>query len=99
MHASSGGTRCRTDGAAGTGLPETMSASAISTGSPVSGCTTQRPSPHDVQTPSTSVIAGPPDGPVSPRSTRRTTTRCPTTWGPRPWASDKGLGAHAGILG
>ena len=33
---------------------------------PTSGATTQTPSPHAVQTPSTSVIAGPPDGPVSP---------------------------------
>ena len=53
--------------------------------------------PRTVQTPSTSVIAGPPEGPVSPGSTRRTTTRCPTTWGPRPWAS--GGRRHAGILG
>ena len=55
---------------------------AISTGGPASGATTHRPSPHAVHTPRTSVIAGPPLGPVSPRSTRRTTTRCPTTCGP-----------------
>ena len=51
-----------------------------------SGTTTQTPSPHAVQVPSTSVIAGPPLGPVSPGSTRRTTTRWPTTWGPKVWA-------------
>jgi NAD-dependent dihydropyrimidine dehydrogenase PreA subunit len=28
-------------------------------------------------------MAGPPVGPLSPRTTRRTTTRWPTTWGPR----------------
>ena len=49
---------------------------------PSSGCTTQVPSAHDRQMPSTSVSAGPPLGPVSPGSTRRTTTRCPTTCGP-----------------
>ena len=38
--------------------------------------------PTTTQVPSRSVRAGPPLGPVSPRSTRRTTTRCPTTWGP-----------------
>ena len=59
----------------GTGLPVTMSATGISTGGPDSGRTVHTPSRHDVQTPRTSVIAGPPDGPVSPRTTRRTTTR------------------------
>jgi hypothetical protein len=57
------------------------------TGSPPDvGDTTQTPSDQARQSPSTSVIAGPPDGPVSPRSTRRTTMRDPTTWGPRDWA-------------
>ncbi len=42
-----------------------MSAIAIVTGSPSSGCTTQTPSPHARQVPSTSVSAGPPLGPVS----------------------------------
>ena len=51
-------------------------------GRPARVATTQRPSPHAVHTPSTSVIAGPPEGPVSPGRTRRTTTRRPTTWGP-----------------
>ena len=60
--------RCRTEGRGGTGLPETMSA----TGSrparrPSSAATTHAPSPHDRQIPSTSFIAGPPVGPVSPR--------------------------------
>ncbi len=85
--ASRGETRSRGDGRGGTGLPETMSAIAMCTGSPPAvGATTQTPSPHARQTPSTSVIAGPPEGPVSPRSTRRTTTRVPTTWGPKDWA-------------
>ena len=99
-------TRSRIDGRGGTGLPDTMSAIAISTSAPDSGRTTTRPSPHAVHTPRTSVIAGPPLGPVSPRSTRRTTTRCPTTWGPsrcRPVALSEsaGLGGrgHSGILG
>ena len=43
--ASRADTRIRTDGRGGTGLPETMSSIAISTGSPSSGCTTHRPSP------------------------------------------------------
>ncbi len=72
----------RGDGRGGTGLPDTMSAIRIVTGtSPESGDTTHTPSPHAVQTPSTSVIAGPPDGPVSPGSTRRTTTRDPDDMG------------------
>ena len=79
-------TRWRTDGRGGTCLPDTMSASGISTGGPSSGSTTQARSLHEVHTPRTSVIAGPPDGPVSPRSRRRTTTRVPTTWGPSRWA-------------
>ncbi len=68
-------TRWRTEGRGGTGLPDTMSRSAMLTGSPTSGATTHRPSPQARQTPSRSVIAGPPDGPVSPRTNRRTTTR------------------------
>ena len=84
--ASRGETRSRGDGRGGTGLPDTMSAIAMVTGGPVSGATTQTPSPQAVQIPRTSVSAGPPDGPVSPRSTRRTTTRVPTTCGPKAWA-------------
>ena len=65
--ASRGETRSRGDGRGGTGLPETMSAIAMVTGAArSSGATTHTPSPHAVQIPSTSVIAGPPDGPVSP---------------------------------
>ncbi len=74
--------RCK-EGLGGTGLPETMSAVAISTTLPSSRRTVTIPPSHDSQIPSTSVIAGPPDGPVSPASTRRTTTRRPTTCGPR----------------
>jgi hypothetical protein len=72
--ASRGDTRSRTDGRGGTGLPETISASGISTG-PASVVTTQDASPHAVHTPSTSVNAGPPVGPHSPGSSRRITTR------------------------
>ena len=82
-------TRSRGEARGGTGLPETMSAMAMRTGSAVShpsGWTTQKPSPHDTHVPSTSVIAGPPDGPRSPGRTRRTTIRTPTTCGPNPWA-------------
>jgi hypothetical protein len=60
------------------------------TAGPESGTTTHTPSPQAVQTPSRSVIAGPPEGPVRPGSTRRTTTRCPMTCGPRPWADRDG---------
>ena len=85
--ASRGVTRNRGDGRGGTGLPETMSAMRIVTGGPPEeGATTQTPSAQAVHTPRTSVIAGPPDGPVSPGRTRRTTTRVPTTCGPKPWA-------------
>jgi hypothetical protein len=85
--ASRGATRSRGDGRGGTGLPETMSAIRIVTASPPEvGVTTQTPSPHAVQIPRTSVMAGPPDGPVSPRRIRRTTTRVPMTWGPKAWA-------------
>ena len=96
-------TRCRTDGRGGTGLPETMSAIAISTGGPASGATTHRRRAHDVHTPSTSVIAGPPHGPVSPRQhpadhdaladdVRAEQVR---------WSHRAGVGAdrHVGILG
>ena len=63
-----GETRCRTDGRGGTGLPVTMSASRdVHRRPPDSRATTHTPSPHAVHTPSTSVIAGPPEGPVSPR--------------------------------
>ena len=75
--ASCGVTRCRVEARGGTGLPETMSASGMVTGPPApspSGSTTQTPSPHAVHVPSTSVIAGPPLGPASPGTTRRTTT-------------------------
>jgi len=68
------------------GPVEIALADVVTGGPPEVGSSTQRPSPHAVQTPRTSVIAGPPDGPVSPGSTRRTTTRFPTTCGPKPWA-------------
>ena len=87
--ASAGETRCRVDARGGTGFPETMSEMRMVTGPvdpPPSGSITQKPSPHERQVPRMSVIAGPPLGPVSPRSTRRTTTRRPTTWGPKVWA-------------
>ena len=58
----------------------------IVTGGPDSGATTHVVASQARQVPTTSVIAGPPEGPVSPGTRRRTTTRCPTTWGPRPWA-------------
>ena len=90
--ASRAGTRCRTEGRGGTGLPDTMSARGIRTGGPDDGSTTQPSGPKDTQVPRMSVKAGPPVGPVSPRTKRRTTTRCPTTCGPRKgvakgWAS------------
>ncbi len=75
--ASRGGTRSRTDGRGGTGLPDTTSASGMVTGGPPSGRTTTTPSPQASQVPSRSVIAGPPLGPVSPRTSRRTTTADP----------------------
>ena len=63
--ASRGVTRNRGEGRGGTGLPETMSAMRIVTGGPPEeGATTQTPSAQAVHTPRTSVIAGPPDGPV-----------------------------------
>ena len=43
-----------------------MSATAMVTGGPDSGATTHVPASQDTSVPSTSVIAGPPDGPVSP---------------------------------
>ena len=49
---------------------------------PSAGSTTQRPPPQARQVPRRSVKAGPPVGPVSPRRSRRTTIRCPTTCGP-----------------
>ncbi len=91
--ASSGETRWRTDGRGGTGLPETMSARGIVTAVPSAGCTVVVVSVQAVISPSRSVIAGPPDGPVSPRTTRRTTTLCPTQCGPRPGAVGEGTGA------
>ena len=96
-------TRWRTEARGGTGLPATMSPIAIVTGSPSAGCTTQTPSPHARQVPSTSVIAGPPLGPVSTtpgapsrRTTLRTTTRVPTTCGPRCGAPGGGDAAPEG---
>ena len=63
--ASRGVTRNRGEGRGGTGLPETMSAMRIVTGGPPEeGATTQTPSAQAVHTPRTSVMAGPPDGPV-----------------------------------
>jgi 3-methylfumaryl-CoA hydratase len=53
------------------------------------GRTTARGTLTRRQVPSTSVMAGPPEGPVSPGSTRRTTTRVPTTWGPSRWAREE----------
>ena len=87
--ASCGVTRCRVTRAAAPACPTRCRAIGIVTGSRApspSGSTTQTPSPHAVQVPSTSVSAGPPLGPVSPGTTRRTTTRCPTTCGPSVWA-------------
>ena len=46
--------------------------------------------PRHVQVPSTSVSAGPPLGPVSPGTTRRTTTLWPTTCGPSMWDATPG---------
>ena len=60
---------------------------------PSAGCTVVVDSVQAVISPSRSVIAGPPDGPVSPRTTRRTTTLCPTQCGPRPGAVGEGTGA------
>ena len=86
-----GETRRRVEGRGGTGLPETMSASAMVTGSPPrSGRTTHASLVQATQVPSRSVRAGPPLGPVSPRTTRRTTTRVPTTCGPSMWAGTTG---------
>ena len=97
--ASRGDTRCRVEGRGGTGLPDTMSAigdrDRSGAGLRLRRRSRRRPTP--VQIPSTSVIAGPPLGPVSPGSTRRTTTRWPTTCGPSPWAHvGAGVGARRG---
>ena len=57
--ASCGSTRSRGDVRGGTGLPETMSAMGMRTGSRgavPSGWTTQKPSPQDRHVPSTSVM-------------------------------------------
>ena len=69
-------TRIRGDGRGGTGLPDTISASAISVTEPSSARTVVVGGCQVSMTPSRSVIAGPPLGPVRPGSTRRTTTRC-----------------------
>ena len=71
------------EGRGGTVLPETMSPVGIVTRSPRSRRTATTESVHDSQIPSTSVIAGPPEGPRSPGTRRRTTTLRPTTCGPR----------------
>jgi NAD-dependent dihydropyrimidine dehydrogenase PreA subunit len=95
-------TRCRTEGRGGTGFPETISDSGMLTAGPDSGWTTQSVSVHATQIPSRSVMAGPPDGPTSPGSTRRTTTRCPTTCGPSrclPKSRDSLPEPMSGILG
>ena len=67
-------------------LLPTMAYPTYDVGARLAGCVpvaTDDPTAHDVQTPSTSVKAGPPVGPSSPGTIRRTTTRDPTTCGPR----------------
>lgn len=70
-------------GGGGTVLPDTIRAISMVTLSPERINTVVVVSSQDCITPRTSVNAGPPVGPVSPGSTRRMTTRCPTQSGPR----------------
>src|SRR5688500_9064368 len=66
-----------------------MSAVSMRTTSPASRRTVVTPPDQCSMTPRTSVIRGPPEGPVSPRSTRRTTTRSPTQSGPSEEGSER----------
>ncbi len=97
-------TRWRTDARGGTGLPETMSRSAISTGSPRSGAIVQVSAPQAVHVPSRSVKAGRPWGRSRarrPRRRRRARSASPRPACPRradPSGGGGGVG-HAGILG
>ena len=87
--ASAGETRCRVDARGGTGFPETMSEMRTVTGSvdpSPSGSITQTPSPQERQVPQDVGHRGPAAGARFPPHTRRTTTRRPTTWGPKVWA-------------